>query len=162
MSILIKGCSVADSSRPEGYVTSQDILIEGNRISKITSAGVPETGVQTVIDGTDRLAIPGLVNAHTHSPENLPKGTKEQVPLELWLQDLFLIGDFSSREIYLSTMLGQIVGIEIPITRIIGKFKASQNRSDADADGAISGLRETGDAGDIAMAEIMASARGRR
>jgi transcriptional regulator len=60
---------------------------------------------------------------------------------------------------YLTAMLGQIVGIEIPITRIIGKLKASQNRSDADAAGAIAGLRDSGDAGTLAMADIMASSR---
>jgi transcriptional regulator len=60
---------------------------------------------------------------------------------------------------YLTAMLGQIVGIEIPITRIIGKLKASQNRSDADAAGAIAGLRDSGDARNLAMADIMASTR---
>ena len=57
---------------------------------------------------------------------------------------------------YTTEMLAQIVGIEIPIARLIGKVKASQNRVDADRTGAIAGLRGTGDAGDRAMAEIMA------
>ena len=54
---------------------------------------------------------------------------------------------------YTDSMLEQIVGIEIPITRIIGKTKASQNRSDADRRGVIDGL--TG-IGDVDMAEIVA------
>jgi transcriptional regulator len=62
---------------------------------------------------------------------------------------------------FTTEQVGQIVGIEIPITRLIGKAKASQNRIDADRDGAIAGLRETGDSGDDAMAEIMASIRRR-
>jgi transcriptional regulator len=56
---------------------------------------------------------------------------------------------------FMETMLANIVGIEIPITRMIGKTKAGQNRDDADRLGAIGGLRETGDPGDAAMAEIM-------
>ncbi len=122
MSILIKGCLVIDEARPEGYVGSQNILIEGNRISKITSATVPEAGVEKVIQGADLLAIPGLVNSHTHSPENLPKGTKEKVPLELWIQDLFLVGDFSPREIYLSTMLGAIEMLKTGTTAALDHF----------------------------------------
>ncbi len=51
--------------------------------------------------------------------------------------------------------LEQIVGIEIPIARLIGKFKASQNRRDVDRAGAIAGLRETGEPGNVAMAEFM-------
>jgi transcriptional regulator len=62
---------------------------------------------------------------------------------------------------FTTEQLGQIVGIEIPITRLIGKAKASQNRIDADRDGAIAGLRETGDRGDEAMAEVMDAIRRR-
>lgn len=62
---------------------------------------------------------------------------------------------------YTETMLAQIVGIEIPISRLIGKFKASQNRLPIDREGAIAGLRGTGDPGDAAMAEIMDEVRAR-
>lgn len=57
---------------------------------------------------------------------------------------------------YLLGMLDQIVGIEIPVRRIVGKWKASQNRTDADRDGAIAGLIERDGPGDRAMANIMA------
>lgn len=57
---------------------------------------------------------------------------------------------------YTASMLEQIVGIEIPIARLIGKFKASQNRRDIDLAGAIDGLRESGEPGKVAMAELMA------
>jgi transcriptional regulator len=62
---------------------------------------------------------------------------------------------------YTAANLEQIVGIEIPIARLIGKFKASQNRRDVDRAGAIAGLRETGDPGNIAMAELMDALRHR-
>lgn len=56
---------------------------------------------------------------------------------------------------YLQTMLANIVGIEIPITRLIGKMKAGQNREMVDRLGAINGLRGDGDPGDAAMADVM-------
>jgi len=43
---------------------------------------------------------------------------------------------------YIEKQLGAIVGLEIPITRLIGKSKASQNRSAADQAGVVHGLRE--------------------
>ena len=46
---------------------------------------------------------------------------------------------------YLRGMLGSIVGIEIPITRITGKFKASQNRTLADRESTASALQASGD-----------------
>jgi transcriptional regulator len=56
---------------------------------------------------------------------------------------------------YTAANLEQIVGLEIPIARLIGKFKASQNRRDADRAGAIAGLRKTGQPGNVAMADLM-------
>lgn len=57
-------------------------------------------------------------------------------------------------------MLTQIVGIEIPIRRLTGKWKASQNRPAADRAGAIAGLRAAGDPSSLAMADLIeASAR---
>ncbi len=58
---------------------------------------------------------------------------------------------------YLETMLANIVGIEIPITRLIGKVKAGQNRELIDRTGAIAGLRSDGDPGDRVMADVMAA-----
>ncbi len=61
---------------------------------------------------------------------------------------------------YTEQMLQSIVGIEIPIQTMTGKFKASQNRPDADAAGAAAGLRESGSASEIAMAELIERSRG--
>jgi transcriptional regulator len=56
---------------------------------------------------------------------------------------------------YLNGMLDNIVGIEIPIARIVGKAKVSQNRNAADQAGAVTGLRSTGDPGDEVMAGLI-------
>lgn len=47
---------------------------------------------------------------------------------------------------YIDTMLKAIVGIEIDITRLIGKFKLSQNRELRDKLGAAEALKQQGDA----------------
>jgi transcriptional regulator len=49
--------------------------------------------------------------------------------------------------------------VEIEITRLEGKWKMSQNRSDADIDGVVRGLAASTDAGDRAVAEIVAARR---
>lgn len=46
---------------------------------------------------------------------------------------------------YIEQMLNNIVGIEMPITKLVGKWKASQNRPAADRVGVISGLTEQSD-----------------
>lgn len=62
---------------------------------------------------------------------------------------------------YLRQMLGDIVGIEIPISRLAGKWKVSQNRLPVDRDGAVRGLRASGEPEAVAMAELIASTTGR-
>ena len=45
---------------------------------------------------------------------------------------------------YIDTMLRAIVGIEIPLTALIGKWKVSQNRPAADRAGVVAGLNAVG------------------
>ena len=56
---------------------------------------------------------------------------------------------------YIEKMLGAIVGIEIPVARLLGKWKASQNRPPADRDGVVRGLGEIDDADAATMAGLV-------
>ena len=55
-------------------------------------------------------------------------------------------------EDFISMQLRAIIGIEIAVTRMIGKWKTSQNRPAADQAGVIAGLRELQDPVALAMA----------
>jgi transcriptional regulator len=57
-------------------------------------------------------------------------------------------------EDYVSAQIKGIIGVEIPIARIEGKWKVSQNRPDADRQRVIAGFREQGEAG-AAMADLV-------
>ncbi len=150
MSILIKGCNVLDETQPDGYASNQNILIEGNRISKITHERVSEKGVDRVLEGQDRLAIPGFVNAHTHSPENFPKATKEKLPLELWLQDLFLIGGYSPRDIYLAAMLGAMEMLKTGTTSVLDHLWMGDGLAPEGLDAAMQAYADSGIRGGVA------------
>lgn len=54
---------------------------------------------------------------------------------------------------YIERMLGAIVGIEIPVRSIEGKWKMSQNRQPADRAGVAAGLRAAGDPAAAALVE---------
>lgn len=60
-------------------------------------------------------------------------------------------------EPFIEATLDQIVGLEIPIDRIEGKWKLSQNRPRADRDGVISGLFASPNPEHQAMAKLMAA-----
>ena len=58
---------------------------------------------------------------------------------------------------YIETMLRAIVGIEIELTALQGKWKVSQNRNEADRQGVAYGLGQQGQAGGDAQALAMAN-----
>ena len=60
---------------------------------------------------------------------------------------------------FVAAQLKGIVGIEIPIARIEGKFKVSQNRPKSDREGVIDGLASNNDDQSRAMAELVAGKR---
>lgn len=60
---------------------------------------------------------------------------------------------------FIDQMLKGIVGIEIPLTRVEGKWKLSQNRPEPDQAGAMAGLEARGDTDSRALAEAMRQQR---
>src|SRR5579863_1115278 len=58
---------------------------------------------------------------------------------------------------YIDAMLKAIVGVELPISRLEGKWKLNQNRQDSDIEGVIAGLETSAREGDRAVAAAMAA-----
>lgn len=81
--MLIKDVSILQSG---ALLKDRDILIEGSRISKIGRNLKNETGEET-IDGHGKLAIPGLVNSHTHLAMTLFRGYADDMALMPWLTE---------------------------------------------------------------------------
>src|SRR5690242_17918102 len=85
MKILIRNALVVTMNEQGDIIDRGAIAIEGNRI---TYAGPAEWTPPGPFDRTieaDRLiAIPGMVNAHCHSPANLVRGMMPSKPLEIW------------------------------------------------------------------------------
>lgn len=114
MNTLIRGATILtmDPSRGAQPFVG-DLLIEEDRIKDI-GPSIDLAGVHPdqVIDGRDRLVMPGLVNAHVHSWEAPFKGRYDNMPLELWMLYCYPVlglDPLPEHLIYLRTML---VGIE--------------------------------------------------
>jgi cytosine/adenosine deaminase-related metal-dependent hydrolase len=78
-----------------------DVRIEADRITAIAPNLEP---VGTVINGQDKLLLPGFVNAHTHSSEIWQRGIIPPYPLELWLAELYDFAPLNPEQIYLSAL----------------------------------------------------------
>ena len=84
MGLLIRN-ALAVLPKGEGHETARhDIYVDGSQIVAIDAA--PEGFVaDEVIDGTRRLAIPGLINAHTHTYMSMMRNVADDLSFTDWL-----------------------------------------------------------------------------
>lgn len=120
MTTLFTDVLVYDEDHPSGMVGPTDLLVMGNRVELIgpdarrrfDEAPPDHDSVRRRIDGAgSMLIVPGLINAHFHSPTNHLKGSLPSLPLELFMLYESPPDDFltpSPREAYLRTMLAAL------------------------------------------------------
>lgn len=83
MKILIKGANVLQTDYSTGVA---DIAITDDVISAVGE--IPgDFAADYIIDGKDRFAVPGLVNAHTHASMTLLRSYADDMELMDWLNN---------------------------------------------------------------------------
>ncbi len=112
-STLFTDVHVYDADHPTGMSGPTDLLVEGNHISVVGADARARAGAdaRVVAGGSHHLVVPGLINAHFHSPANHLKASLPSLPLELFMlyespADVALTP--TPREAYLRTMLGAL------------------------------------------------------
>lgn len=104
---------------------TRSIEISAGRIVALHEGAGPGSA-HVVIDGSGLLAMPGLVNAHTHSPDNLLRGSTPQLPLELWsLYSAAGREGRTPRECYVSACLGAIEMLRTGTTAVLDHVRIS-------------------------------------
>ncbi|MBO0782024.1 MAG: amidohydrolase family protein, partial [Ktedonobacteraceae bacterium] len=146
--VLIRGCAMLAPGEPGNLRYGQDILLLNERIAAVGDSGTVEYNPQrltSVIDGRDRIAVPGLINAHTHSLENLLKAISPSLPLELWLIPLFGSADgWSPDFVYLSTMLGAVEMLKTGTTAVLDHLWTNAGVARDYLDAAMRAYRDVG------------------
>jgi cytosine/adenosine deaminase-related metal-dependent hydrolase len=111
-SLLIRSARVLTLDAEDREWPRADIIVADGRIAAIgPDAGKNAAPAARVIEGDGMLAMPGLINAHFHSPGTLMKGSLDGLPLELFmLYEVPPLADVSSagRLAYVRTMLGAV------------------------------------------------------
>jgi len=112
--MLIKNVSLLQSNQ---LLKDRDILIEGNRIVRI-GKDLPKDRDVDIIDGHGQLAIPGLINCHTHLAMTLLRGYADDMELMPWLQNKIwpLEAKLTREDIYWGVKLGCLEQIRLGIT----------------------------------------------
>lgn len=147
MRTFIRGATVVAMDDAHGAEPfAADVLIEDQRISAV-AAGLEPGPVDEIIDGHERLLMPGLVNAHVHSWEALFRGRYDNLPLELWMLLAYpIIGlePLPAEVVRLRTMLVGIESLRNGVTCVQDDVIESPSQS-LEALGAVfAGYREVG------------------
>jgi 5-methylthioadenosine/S-adenosylhomocysteine deaminase len=98
-----------------------DILVRGRTIDAV-GPDLAAPADATPVDARGMLAMPGLINAHVHSPGNLMRGMLDCLPLEIFM--LYEVPPLSrdlpvKRVNYLRTLLGAIEMLKLGITAVM-------------------------------------------
>ncbi len=106
--ILIKNAELITNDESKPLITCGYIGIKDGRIAFISDSLPENAEAKEVIDGRNKIAMPGLVNAHSHSAMTLMRNYADDMALEKWLFDnIFPVeAKLTDKDVYWGTMLG--------------------------------------------------------
>ncbi len=117
MNILIKDITVLTMGEEKEPIKDTNIYIEGNKIKHIGELK-EEFRVDKVIDGKRKVALPGLINGHTHIGMSLLRNYADDLPLHDWLtQKIWPVeAKLIGKDVYWGSMLSIVEMIRSGIT----------------------------------------------
>lgn len=121
MKLLLKDIRYVDLDREE--VKKASIGIEDGYIKYI--GDIPEDfSSDEIIDGRDKVAIPGIFNAHTHIPMTILRNYSDDQPLKSWLNDYIWPAEakLSEEDIYWGALLGLSELMKFGITCFVDMY----------------------------------------
>ena len=106
--IIIENCMILPMTNKELINTGVIAVKDGRIIYVGKSRRTLRIRAEKKIDGKGKVAIPGLINAHTHVPMTLFRGIAEDKPLDTWLKENIwpLEAKLNPEDIYVGALLG--------------------------------------------------------
>ena len=120
MNLLIKNAMVL---LPDGKVEQADIAVKGNKIEAVGK--IPDGFIaERTVDGKDQLAMPGLINAHTHASMTLLRNYADDMDLMDWLtQKIWPVEEkLQADDIYWGAMLAAAEMIKSGTTTFVDMY----------------------------------------
>ena len=127
---------------PDGSTPLTNIMIDQD---KITAIGEVPAGFHAgrIIDGTNRLAVPGFVNAHTHTSMTLLRSYADDMALMDWLNNKIwpVEAKMNEDDIYWGAMLAVLEMVQSGTTAFADMYGPYMDRvAEATADAGIRGV----------------------
>jgi len=147
--VLIRDVRIVTVDDDDRILDPGDLVIEGTRIAWVGPAdadGPHRMGpFEHEIDGRRLIAIPGLINAHTHTYSTLFKGSYERMPLDLWLVAMRAPTTALSHELlHLSSLVAGVEMLKTGTTTALDHFFGNPALADAGISAEVAAMREVG------------------
>ncbi|MDY0112280.1 MAG: amidohydrolase family protein, partial [Candidatus Syntrophosphaera sp.] len=85
--LLIKGGIILCMDNEMQNLENYQIAIDNGRIIDICPTESKDYIARKILDASDCIIMPGLINAHTHLPMTYFRGLADDLPLEIWLNN---------------------------------------------------------------------------
>ena len=107
MSILLDNISIVPMTGANEVIEKGYIVIGDQFIAEVGEGEAPQADYERVIDGSNKVVMPGFVNTHTHAAMTLLRGYADDLPLMEWLETKIwpLEARLTSEDVYWGTML---------------------------------------------------------
>lgn len=107
MEFLVRDVTIITMNEKEEVIDRGYIIVGDGQIKEIGQGNPSHQNYEKVIDGTNKLAMPGFINTHTHAAMTLLRGYADDLPLMEWLQNKIwpLEEKLTPEHIYWGTML---------------------------------------------------------
>ncbi|MHC3468629.1 amidohydrolase [Streptomyces sp. 7R007] len=89
--LIITGCTVLvhDDQERVGFEQDAALVVRDGAVETVTTAAAVEgTAAVERVDARGQVALPGLVNCHTHAPMVALRGVAEDLPTDAWFNDV--------------------------------------------------------------------------
>ncbi|MEU6251649.1 amidohydrolase [Streptomyces sp. NPDC047043] len=89
--LIITGCTVLvhDDQERIGFEEDAAVVVRNGVVESVTTAAaVTDLAAAERIDARGQVAMPGLINCHTHAPMVALRGVAEDLPTEEWFNDV--------------------------------------------------------------------------
>ena len=143
---LIKSATIVSMDAQLGDLNSGDLLIEDDRIMDVRPHIDLGTGAveAEIVDGTGRIVIPGLINAHMHTWQTALRGFASNWTLLEYFRRMHagLATVFRPDDIYIATLVGALNQINCGTTTLVDW--CHNNPTPDHTDAAVRGLVESG------------------
>jgi 5-methylthioadenosine/S-adenosylhomocysteine deaminase len=143
---LIRNALIVTMNDDNDVVDKGSIVIDGNRIAYVgPTEWTPAGPFDRTIDGDRLIAMPGMINAHCHSPANLVRGMMPSKPLEIWRAYYRAsLRDMRDEDFYASALLGGMEMLKNGATTVLDHFAGNASCRFMGAGGAIQAMRDLG------------------